>query len=64
MTTTPVAPVGPRFVAVTVKVTVVPTAGDGVVDGLGHADVGRRLTVHLGRRRVVARIGIGLVLSP
>ena len=27
MTTTPVAPVGPRFVALTMNVTVVPTAG-------------------------------------
>ena len=27
MTTTPVAPVGPRFVAVTMNVTVVPTVG-------------------------------------
>ena len=63
MTTTPVARVGPAFVAVTVNVTVLPTSGAALSTVLVTAMSAAGGAVHHRRRRVVARLGIGLVLA-
>ena len=57
--TTSVAAAGPLLVAVTVNVTVSPTSGVGVVDGLGDGDVGvdRDRGLGLGRLDVLADRG-------